>query len=279
MARPAAAAAGAILTLVSFVVAVAFVAAAMSAFMALAAVAERRTGNSGWIDVVWTFGLGLTGIAGVLLPFGTGPMSRRLLVAALALAWALRLGLHIAQRTAGIAEDPRYAKLKSAWGNDAPRQLARLLQMQALASIPLGLGIILAAHNPTPALGWGDIAGIAIFVTGLVGGALADSQLRAFARSGRGGICDQGLWRWSRHPNYFFECVLWCTYPAIALAAGYPWGWLAVLAPACITLLLTRISGIPPLEEHMLAKHGDAYRAYQNRTSALIPLPPKGATR
>jgi steroid 5-alpha reductase family enzyme len=266
------------LTIASFVAALAFVAAAMSAFMTLATMIERRTGNSGWIDVVWTFGLGLTGIAGALLPFGTGSMSRRLLVAALVLAWALRLGLHIAQRTSAIAEDPRYAKLKGDWGSDAPSQLARMLQMQALASIPLGLGIVLAAHNPAPSLGWGDLAGIAIFVVGLTGGALADRQLRSFARSGRGGVCDQGLWRWSRHPNYFFECLLWCSYAAIALRTDYPWGWLALLAPACITLLLTRISGIPPLEEHMLAKHGAAYRAYQGRTSALIPLPPKGAT-
>lgn len=278
MARQAAAAAGAVLTVVSFAAAVAFVALAMSALMALATKVERRTGNSGWIDVVWTFGLGFAGIAGALLPFGNGPMSRRLLVATLALAWALRLGLHIARRTSGIAEDPRYARLKSDWGGDAPRQLARMLQMQALASIPLGLGIVLAAHKPMPSLGWGDLAGIAVFAAGLAGGAVADGQLRAFARSNRGGVCDYGLWRWSRHPNYFFECVLWCSYAVIALGAGYPWGWLALLAPACITLLLTRISGIPPLEEHLLAKHGDAYRAYQSRTSALIPLPPKGAT-
>jgi steroid 5-alpha reductase family enzyme len=117
-----------------------------------------------------------------------------------------------------------------------------------------------------------------VFAAGLAGGAVADGQLRAFARSGAGGICERGLWRWSRHPNYFFECLLWCSYALIAPAPGYPWGWLALLAPACITLLLARISGIPPLEEHMLAKHGEAYRAYQHRTSALIPLPPKGAT-
>ena len=266
------------MTTASFTAALAFVAVAMSAFMAVATVIERRTGNSGWIDVVWTFGLGLTGIVGALLPFGAGPMSRRLFVAVLALAWALRLGLHIAQRTAGITEDPRYAKLKSDWGRNATWQLARLLQMQALASIPLGLGIVLAAHSPTPSLGWRDIAGLAVFVAGLAGGALADGQLRAFARSGGGGICERGLWRWSRHPNYFFECLLWCSYALIAPVAGYSWGWVALLAPACITLLLTRISGIPPLEEHMLAKHGEAYRAYQHRTSALIPLPPKGAT-
>ncbi|MGO4404394.1 DUF1295 domain-containing protein [Bosea sp. RAF48] len=246
--------------------------------MALATVIERRTGNSGWIDVVWTFGVGATGVVAALLPFGAGPMSRRLLVAALALAWALRLGLHIARRTSGIAEDPRYAKLKRGWGSDAPRQMVRLLQIQALVSIPLVLGIVLAAHNTAPSLAWRDLAGIVIFVVGLAGGAVADGQLHAFARSGTGGVCDRGLWRWSRHPNYFFECLLWCCYAVIAPAAGYPWGWLALLAPACITLLLTRISGIPPLEEHMLAKHGAAYRDYQRRTSALIPLPPKGAT-
>ena len=266
------------MTIASFAGAFLLVAAAMSAFMALAAVIERRTGNSGWIDVIWTFGLGLTGVAGALLPFGAGPMSRRLLVAGLALVWALRLGQHIARRTSGITEDPRYAKLKRDWGRDAPRQMVRLLQMQALVSIPLALGIVLAAHEPASSLGWSDVAALTIFAAGLAGGALADRQLRAFSRSGRGGVCDRGLWRWSRHPNYFFECLLWCSYPVIAFAAGYPWGWLAVLAPACITLLLTRISGIPPLEEHMLAKHGDAYRAYQHRTSALIPLPPKGAT-
>jgi steroid 5-alpha reductase family enzyme len=278
MAGPAVAAAGAVLTLASFAAAAFFVAVAMSGFMRLAAAIERRTGNSGWIDVVWTFGLGTVGVTGALLPFGAGPWTRRLLVAALASAWALRLGLHIAGRTRGIGDDPRYARMKRDWGSDAPRRLARLLQMQALVSIPLGLGIVLAAQNPAPGLSWSDLVGVALFAIGLIGGAIADGQLRAYARSGSGsgGVCDRGLWSWSRHPNYFFECVLWCSYAAIALAAGYPWGWLGLLAPACITLLLSRISGIPPLEEHMLAKHGEAYRAYQKRTSALIPLPPKG---
>lgn len=266
------------MTIASFAAALLFALVAMSLFMRLATEVERRSGNSGWIDVVWTFGLGTTGTLGALLPFGTGPMSRRLLVAGLALAWALRLGLHIANRTRGITEDPRYAKLKRDWGTDAPRQMARLLQMQALASTPLALGIVLAAHQPAARLGWVDLVGVAIFLAGLVGGAVADGQLRAFARSKTGGVCDRGLWAWSRHPNYFFECVLWCSYAVIAAGTGYPFGWLALLAPACITLLLTRISGIPPLEAHMLAKHGAAYRDYQDRTSALLPLPPKGAT-
>jgi len=265
------------LTFASFLAALLFVAVAMSTTMQLATRIERRTGNSGWIDVVWTFGLGATGVIGALLPFGDGPLGRRLFVAVLVAAWALRLGLHIAGRTKGISDDPRYARMKRDWGPEAPVRMARLLQFQALASTPLAIGIILAAHNPA-ALGQAqDALGLAIFLVGIVGGAIADRQLRAFARSGRGGVCDTGLWALSRHPNYFFEAVLWCAYAVIASAMDYPIGWLAWLAPASITLLLVRVSGIPPLEEHMLAKHGAAYRDYQSRTSAFIPLPPKGA--
>jgi steroid 5-alpha reductase family enzyme len=264
-------------TLGCFGLALATVAALMAAAMTTAWLVERRTGNSGWIDAIWTFGLGTTGIAGALLPFGEGPPSRRLLVAALAAAWALRLGLHVAARTRGISDDPRYAKLKRDWGADKDRQMFRFMMMQALASTPLAMGIVLAAHNPALALGLQDLLGVLVFALGVGGGAVADRQLRAFAQepANKGKVCDTGLWAWSRHPNYFFECVLWCAYPVIAIAAmGYPFGFAALLAPLCITVLLVKISGIPPLEEHMVAKHGDAYRAYQRRTSALLPWPP-----
>ena len=261
------------MTLASFAALLVYCGLVMSGIMALATLIERRTGNSGWIDVTWTFGLGATGAIGAALPFGDGPAARRALIAVLVLAWAARLGFHIAARTRAITEDPRYGKLKRDWGDRAPAKLARMLQMQALASLPLALGIVVAAHDPAPTLGWRDAAGVAVFLAGLAGGAVADGQLAAFTRSGSGGVCDRGLWAWSRHPNYFFECLLWCAYAVIA--AGYGWGWFALLAPACITVLLTRISGIPPLEEHMLAKHGAAYRAYQSRTSPLLPLPPK----
>ncbi len=265
------------MTLASFAAALLFAAVAMSAAMSLATRIERQTGNSGWIDVVWTFGLGASGIAGALLPFGDGPPARRLLVAALVASWALRLGLHIAGRTTGISDDPRYARMKRDWGAQAPKRMAQLLQLQALASIPLAAGIVLAAHNPAAFGQLQDWLGLTLFLIGIIGGGIADRQLRAFARSGRGGVCDEGLWAYSRHPNYFFECVLWSAYAVIASGAAHPLGWLAWLAPAAITLLLVRVSGIPPLEEHMLAKHGDAYRDYQLRTSAFIPLPPKGA--
>lgn len=265
------------MTAFSFLLALATVAVVMVVAMTGAWLVERRTGNSGWIDSVWTFGLGTAGMVGALLPFGAGPMSRRLLVAGLAAAWALRLGLHVASRTRGISDDPRYAKLKRDWGADKDRQMFRFLMLQALASTPLAIAIVLAAHHPAPTLGLQDLVGVLVFAIGVGGGAIADRQLRAFAHNpaNKGRICDEGLWAWSRHPNYFFECVLWSAYPVIAIAAsGYGFGFVALLAPLAMTLLLTRISGIPPLEEHMVAKHGDAYRAYQRRTSALLPWPP-----
>ena len=267
------------MTLWGLAAAIAVMAIVMSAIMAMAWAIELRTGNSGWVDVTWTFGVGLTGALAVALPFGAGPLERRLLVAAMAIAWALRLGLHIAGRTRGITDDARYAKLRQDWGDQASYQMFRFLQIQAGASVPLVLGIVLAANRPGP-LGWQDLLGLAVFAAGWIGGGLADRQLAAFIRdpNKKGPICDVGLWAWSRHPNYFFECVLWASYAVMALSfSGYPLGWLALGAPAFMTLLLTRVSGIPPLEEHMLRKHGAAFAAYQARTSAFIPLPPRSA--
>ncbi len=169
------------MTLWGLAAAIAVMAIAMSAIMAGAWAIERRTGNSGWVDVTWTFGVGLTGALAVALPFGAGPLERRLLVAAMAIAWALRLGLHIAGRTRGITDDARYAKLRQDWGDQASYQMFRFLQIQAGASVPLVLGIVLAANRPGP-LGWQDLLGLAVFAAGWIGGGLADRQLAAFIR-------------------------------------------------------------------------------------------------
>jgi steroid 5-alpha reductase family enzyme len=111
----------------------------------------------------------------------------------------------------------------------------------------------------------------------IAGAALADHQLRRFRASpaNRGKVCDAGLWRWSRHPNYFFEWLGWIAYPLIAIdiTGGYPLGWVAIAGPICMYWLLRHVSGVPPLEEHMLRSRGDAYRRYQARTSAFFPLP------
>lgn len=270
------------MTLAQFAVAVIAIAATLSLAMSLAWAAERATGNSGWIDTGWTFGLGAVGVLCALVPFAAAPFEsapRRMLVAIAVSAWAMRLGVHIASRTTAISDDPRYAALRKNWGpQQASRQMWLLAQKQALVSIPLALSIFLAARNPAPALRLQDLLAAPIFAVAIAGEAIADRQLREFRRAApaRSAICDAGLWRWSRHPNYFFEWLGWFGYAVIAVdfTGAYPWGWLALAGPACMYWLLVHVSGIPPLEEHMLRTRGDAFRAYQARTSAFFPRPP-----
>lgn len=252
---------------------------ALSVVMAAAWMFQQRTGNSGWVDTTWTFGLGAIAVVSALLPLGGSPL-RQGIVAVLITVWALRLGLHIARRTANITDDPRYATLASDWGADAPRQMFWLLQKQALVSVPLAAAMLLAAQNPAP-LGWGDGLAILVLVGSIVGEAVSDRQLRNFRRdpAHRGLVCDSGLWAWSRHPNYFFEWAGWLAYPllAIDLSGAYPLGWLALIGPVCMYWLLAHVSGIPPLEAHMLQTRGEAYRRYQARTSAFFPWPPRSS--
>ncbi len=253
------------------------IALSLCVLMALAWVVQQRTGNSGWVDTIWTFAVGLVGVGSALWPVaGAAPNARQGLVAALVAIWSLRLGLHIAVRTAGIADDPRYASFAKAWGLDAPRRMFIFLQNQALGSIPLVFAIFVAARFPDDALRWQDFLGALILFTGIAGEALADAQLKRFRGepANKGRVCDIGLWRWSRHPNYFFEWFCWLAYPVIGLSLHYPWGLATLLAPLFMYWILVYVTGIPPLEEQMLRSRGDRYRAYQSRTSKFFPLPP-----
>lgn len=265
------------MTTAAFLTTVLSVAIALAVGMTVAWLAWRKTRNSGWVDTIWTFSVGLVGVvAAIVPPTGVAAIfERRLIVALFAGVWALRLGMHIARRTRGITDDPRYATLLEGWGAHAPRQMFVLLQKQALVSIPLGLAMVLAAANPDAPLRMQDWLAVVVMTIAIAGEATADSQLRRFASNpaNAGKVCDVGLWRWSRHPNYFFEWLGWLAYPLLAIGM-WPWGWFALLAPLCMYWLLAHVSGIPPLEAHMLETRGDAYRAYQARTSAFFPLPP-----
>jgi steroid 5-alpha reductase family enzyme len=256
-------------------VAIAF---ALSVLMALAWLVQQRTGNSGWVDTIWTFSLGLVGAGSALWPIGgAAPNPRQWLVAALVAIWSLRLGLHIAVRTAGITDDPRYAAFASKWGVNSARRMFFFLQNQAFGSIPLAFAIFVAARVPESGLRVQDYLGVLILFVGIAGEALADAQLKAFRGdpANKGRVCDAGLWRWSRHPNYFFEWFCWLAYPVMALSVHYPWGLATLLAPAFMYWILVHMTGIPPLEEQMLRSRGERYRDYQLRTSAFFPLPPQ----
>lgn len=247
--------------------------------MALAWLLWRRTRNSGWVDVAWTVGVGIVAalIVVAIELAGGATLARSLIVVVLAMIWTLRLGSHIALRTRSISDDPRYARLIREWGAGAEVQMFWLLQKQAWVSIPLVLAIILAAANPVH-LRLADGLGAALLLIAVGGEAMADRQLRRHRAQVKGGeVMSSGLWGWSRHPNYFFQWLGWLAYPLIAIDAGglYPWGWLSVLAPVAMYWLLNYISGIPPLEEHMLATRGARYEAYRQRTNAFFPFPPR----
>ena len=251
----------------------------LSAAMAAVWTIARRPGKSGWTDAVWSYATGAAAALGALAPLAAPPTGRQWLVAAMAGAWGLRLGTHIAARNRKDADDPRYRALIAQWGAVADARLFRFLQVQALCGLVLALAVSAAARNPATTGSWSDVAGLCLFLFALAGESLADAQLTRFRAdpANRGKLADTGLWRWSRHPNYFFEWLGWCAYPLIAIgpAGGWPWGWAALAAPAMMYWLLVHASGIPPLEAAMLRSRGAAYRDYQRRVSGFWPRPPK----
>jgi steroid 5-alpha reductase family enzyme len=253
-------------------------AAALSCIMAAAWATQQKTGNSGWVDVSWSLGVGAVASGAALLPLQQAwPHWRQLCVAILAACWSLRLGLHIAQRTQATKDDPRYRDLIVQWGPDARRRMFAFLQSQAAVGALLALSVALAAQNPNPVLRLQDLLGLVILVGAIVGEWTADRQLRLFKTGYRGplAVCDVGLWSLSRHPNYFFEWLSWLAYPIVAIdfAGHNPYGWFAVAAPVSMYWVLVHVSGIPPLERHMLRSRGEAFRGYQERTRAFFPFP------
>src|SRR6202165_1223067 len=167
------------------------IAVSLSILMAIAWMVQQRTGNSGWVDTIWTFSVGLGGAGSALWRMdGSAPDARQWLVAALVAIWSLRLGSHIAARTAGISDDPRYAAFAREWGVDSPRKMFMFLQNQGVGSIPLVFALVVAARFPQPGLRIQDGLGALILLVGIGGEALADAQLKNFrtdpAHKGRG---------------------------------------------------------------------------------------------
>ncbi len=252
----------------------------LSAMVMGAWAVQKATHQSGWADVFWSFAIGIGGLIVALMVVGDAPVERGWLVGAMVAFWSMRLGFHILSRTAAATyEDPRYADLRSEWGDNFQTRLFQFLQIQALCGVGLVVTVYAAAHRPGPALAVADYLGLALLILSVVGEGVADRQLRAFAadKANHGKVCDRGLWSWSRHPNYFFEWLGWAAYPVIAISFAGDWwqGWLALIGPAMMYWLLVHASGIPPLEKHMLKSRGDAFKAYMARTSAFFPLPPR----
>lgn len=245
-----------------------------TAFVAIYFLA-RRMDNYGIVDIAWSYAFGV--MAGFYALLGPGWPVRRALIAAMAVIWSLRLGTHLCRRVMSHhpEEDGRYKQLRQDWVANFTAKMFGFFQMQAVSVVVLGAAFLLACLNPAPSLHWLELTGVALWLIAISGEALADAQLAAFKRvaANKGRVCDVGLWRYSRHPNYFFEWLVWVAYFVFALAS--PWGALALIGPASILWLLLRVTGIPMTEEQSLRTRGDAYRRYQQTTSAFVPWFPK----
>ena len=249
--------------------------AGLCAVFALFFAVARRIDNYGIVDIVWSYAFaGLATFYAVLTP---GWLPRRILIAGLAVGWSVRLGTHLHRRVMGHhpVEDGRYVQLRKDWAGNFTFKMFGFFQLQAASVVLLGLVFLVVCLNPAPVFHPSEIAGAALWLVALAGETLADGQLAAFRRNpaNKGRVCDTGLWHYSRHPNYFFEWLVWVAYLVFALAS--PLGWLGLIGPVSILFLLLRVTGIPLTEEQSLRSKGDAYRRYQQTTSAFVPWFPR----
>lgn len=245
-----------------------------TAFAGLFVVA-RRMNNYGVVDIAWSYAFGAVALLCAAVGSGWGP--RRWLLAALVVVWSGRLGTHLFRRVMSHhpKEDRRYRELRRRWSGNFPVRMFTFFQLQALSIVVLCLPFFLTARNPTPGFALLEWIGVALWLTAITGEAVADAQLAGFKRRAAASesVCNTRLWRYSRHPNYFFEWLIWVAY--FLVSAASPWGWLGVLAPVAILYLLLRVTGIPMTEEQALRNKGAAYLQYQQTTSAFVPWFPK----
>ena len=245
-----------------------------SAIMALLWMVQRKTVNAGIVDVGWAAGIGILGLFFAVT--SDGYATRRVLVGAMIGIWSFRLAVHLlTDRVIGHPEEGRYQTMRAKWGSKANRNLLIFFQVQAVLALLFALPILTVAYNTTPSLTFWDYVGVVIWVVAVGCTALADRQLARFKGrpESRGKTCRDGLWRYSRHPNYFFEWLHWWTYPALAIGSTY-W-WVPVAAPLIMLFFLLKVTGIPPTEAQAVASRGDDYREYQRTTSAFVPWFPK----
>lgn len=239
-------------------------------------VVARRIRNHGIVDVGWTYLVGGLALAHAGAGAGAGP--RRALVAAMFGVWAVRLGTYLLRdRVLGRPEDGRYAALRQSWGDAADARFFWFYQAQAAAAAGFAIPALFPSMNRSPSIVPLEWAAALLWAMALAGEALADWQLARFkAQPGHRGLtCRAGLWRYSRHPNYFFEWTVWVAFALFSAAS--PLGTVAVACPLAMLYLLFKVTGIPATEAQAVRSRGEDYRRYQATTSVFVPWWPRAA--
>ncbi len=233
-----------------------------------------KTVNAGWVDLGWTLGMAI----GAMVLFWVLPLNpRAAAVLILVLFWSLRLATHIyIDRLKGNPEeDGRYTALRAHWGESAKWKFLAFFQGQALLSALFLIPATIVARRGGGFPDFRDVFGLLLALGAIAGESLADRQLAAFRRNpeNKGKVCQDGLWRYSRHPNYFFEWLHWMAYPVWALGAeNYVFVW---LGPILMFIFLRWVTGVPHTERQSLKSRGDAYRRYQQTTNVFFPWIPR----
>jgi steroid 5-alpha reductase family enzyme len=234
-----------------------------------------RINNYGYLDVVWSLSIAI--LASQYAMWGDGNLHRRLAFGVVGVVWSLRLGLYVLIRVsrAHPREDPRYQTLRQRW--PGPWRFLLFFELQALTAVLFSLPFLLASSNVAADIGIVEILGLGVAACSTCGEWCADWQAQRFKRRPENGssVVNVGLWRYSRHPNYFFESLVWWGFFIAAL--GSPWGWITLMCPLLMLYLLLKVTGIPLTEKHSIEKRGEVYLEYQKTTSRFVPWIPKAA--
>jgi steroid 5-alpha reductase family enzyme len=234
-------------------------------------VVALRINNLGIVDIAWSFSF--LPIAIFYAVMAQGDSERRWLTAGMAGLWSLRLGTHVGLRVwkAHPKEDVRYGKFRTEWQRRFKLISFSFFQIQALSIGALSTVFLLPCLNANPSLTPLEWVGMGIWLIAIIGESVADRELKRFrsnpANAGR--ICQSGLWNYTRHPNYFFEWLVWVGF--FVYAWDSPWGCYTVLCPGLMLYFLLHVTGIPITEEFSVKSKGEAYRQYQRTTSAFVP--------
>ena len=246
----------------------------LSGLFTLLWIVHLRVRNASLADVGFCLAFGIIVLACCIS--NVGDLSRRMLIAGMGLLYAVRLGSHLfSKRVWHKPEDPRYKKIRTMLGGWESVGMFCYFQLQMPACLLFAGLLCWVMNHPADAIRWWDGLGVIIFLFAFIGEALADRQLESFRQNSlnNGKTLQSGLWRYSRHPNYFFESLHWWAY--VPFAIGLPWSGVAIVWPILMTVSLLWITGVPWAEMQALASRGDSYREYQQTTNMFFPWFPQ----